>query len=65
MSRLKLYHQLRVMTPAGTVAHRNCSYSTRLDRPGPLRIFDSAGILRKIYATGRWYELFLDDEQAA
>lgn len=52
MSRL-VYDQILVKTPSGTDVHQDSSPSPRND--GTLRIFDSNGVERRIYAKGSWH----------
>ena len=53
MSRI-VYDQVLVKTPIGTDVHRDSAPSPRTD--GTLRIFDSEGIERRIYAKGCWLQ---------
>ena len=53
MSRL-VYDTVLVKTPIGTDVHNDAAATPRAD--GTLRIFDSAGIERRIYAKGCWIQ---------
>lgn len=58
MSR-RTHETLQVVTQQGRVGHPGCAFSTRPD--GTLRIFDSAGIERKVYAAGYWSQVLLGE----
>ena len=53
MSRV-VYERILVRTPIGTDEHRDAAAAPRAD--GTLRIFDSAGIERRGYAAGCWFQ---------
>jgi len=53
VSRL-VYDQILVKTPVGTDVHNDSAAAARND--GTLRIFDSAGIERRGYAKGCWFQ---------
>ena len=53
MSRL-VYDTVLVKTPVGTDVHSDSAATPRND--GTLRIYDSAGIERRIYAKGCWIQ---------
>jgi hypothetical protein len=54
VSRL-VYETILVKSPIGTDVHHDAAATPRND--GTLRIFDSAGIERRIYAKGCWIQV--------
>jgi hypothetical protein len=61
VSRL-VHDRVMVRTTGGVEVHRRSGCTTRPD--GTLRIHDSAGIDRRIYADGYWLQVTLEGDKA-
>ena len=55
-----VHDKVFVKHTGGTDVHRNAGSTTRPD--GTLRVYDSEGIDRRIYARGYWLQVTLDGD---